>query len=215
MVTDTDPKPALTEPKPEPTDPRESAAFKAVTKQIAERDKQLADMQVRIDANDADAKKREQADLESRGKYDEAIKIERDAREAADRKVIDVEAREKLGIVKSNFMIAATAAGMNNALTIDGALSAYLAVEDRGEPKAWLDKLKTEPGNAALFGTPPPGGIPPADPGAGAGSGGGAYTKAQLDEMSKSDKEEDRLAAIAYKERWYNEHNNSFAGLLD
>jgi hypothetical protein len=172
MATETDPKQAPTDPKTEPTDPRESAAFKAITKQIAERDKQIADMQIRLDTVDTEAKKREQADLESRGEYEKArdLQTAEIAKLKADGEA--AKAAHETEIVRSNFRLAATAAGMNNALAIDGALSAYLVAENRGDAKDWLAKLKGEDGNAGLFGTPPPGGIPAADPGAGAGSGG-------------------------------------------
>lgn len=137
-------EPTNQEPTPDPIDPRETKAFKAVTRQLAEKDKVLEDLKAKVDAFEQ-AKEQEELELKKKqGQFEEIEQSYKEKLEAAERRIEEREAAFKKEIFVSDLKSKiASEHGITNPKHLAFLVSEYMAAGEGAEVEKWVQGIAT------------------------------------------------------------------------
>jgi len=139
----------------EAVDPRETPAFKGVLKQLESERTKAAQLESKLnellDSQKSAEQKAKQVELESKGKYEEALAQTQQQWEQKLNEMKQQIAEKEKALVLSNLRSELAMRGVTNKVVVNGIASEFFTSEDQSDVSAWVDEFAKSEEHAQLF----------------------------------------------------------------
>jgi hypothetical protein len=139
----------------EVADPRETPAFRGVLKQLESERAKAAQLESKLnellDNQKSAEQKAKQAELESKGKYEEALAQTQQQWESKLNEMEQQIAEKEKALVLSNLKSELAMRGVTNKVVVSGIASEFFAADDQSDVSAWVEEFAQSEEHASLF----------------------------------------------------------------